>query len=82
MTVTLSPSVSASQLSFGIANPLSPVFLVDVMPAGPHDVFYSLVILFLSINSLYTLVLCDPAAWPAEDKHPTKLKSLAHVLSV
>lgn len=82
MTVTLNLSVNTSQLSFGIANLLSSVLLVDVMPAGPHDVFYSLVILFPSIYSLYTLVLCDPAAWPAEDKHATKLKCVARVLSV
>lgn len=82
MTVTLNPSVNTSQLSFGIANPLSSVLLVDVMPAGPHDVFYSLIILFPILYSLYTMVLCDPAAWPAEDKHATKLKSVACVLSV
>lgn len=83
MTVTWSPSLSTSQLFFGIVNPLSSVLLVDVMLAGPRAVFYSLpVILFPSIYSLYALVLCDPAAWPAEDKYPTKLKSIAHVLSV
>lgn len=79
--MTSNSSVSASQLSFGIG-PLGSILLVDVMPAGPHDMFYSLVILFPSLYSLYTLVLCDLAAWPAEDKHPTKLKSVAHVLSV
>lgn len=81
MTVTLNLAVNTSQLSFGIANPLSSVLLVYVMLAGPHNVFYSLVILLPSIYSLYTLVRHDPAPWPAEDKCPTKLKPVIRALS-
>lgn len=43
-TATLNPVVNTSQLSFDIANPLS-TLLVYALPAGPRDVFYSLVIL-------------------------------------
>lgn len=81
MTVTLNPAVNTSQLSFGIAHPLSSVLLVYAMLAGPHDVFYSLVIHLPSVYSLYTSVRRDPAPWPAEDKHPAKLKPVIRALS-